>query len=109
MAFANIANKVLLETESVRVWELSLPGNKATDWHQHEHPYIYVVLTSGSVRTEYQDGSFDDQNDEIGTAVRHDAGPPHRLINTGGSVYHNIVIELLIKGQGQALPGRKRG
>ena len=98
MAFGKIANKVLLETESVRVWELSLPGNKATDWHQHEHPYVYVVLTSGSVRTEYQDRSFDDQNDEIGTAVRHDSGPPHRLVNIGDSVYHNIVIELLAEG-----------
>jgi hypothetical protein len=106
MAFANIANKVLLETESVRVWELSLPGNEATAWHQHEHPYIYVVLTSGSVRTEFQDGSFNDQNDEIGTAVRHESGPPHRLINMGVSVYHNIVIELLAEEQGHELPGR---
>src|SRR5260370_9358027 len=94
MAFANIANKVLLETESVRVWELSLPGNSATDWHQHEHPYIYVVLTSGSVRTEYQDGSFDDQNDEIGAAVRQYSGPPPPPISMVGTPFYNILLGL---------------
>src|SRR4051812_35450221 len=92
---AQIANSVLYEDSAARVWLLELKPGEATSWHRHDHDYIYVVTAATPVQTELIDGTIERQDDQVGATSyrRPDAG--HRLVNTGDTVYRNIVVELL--------------
>ncbi len=89
-----VGTRVMFETDSVRVWDLVVEAESATDWHRHLCPYIYIVIEPGKVRTDYQNGSGEDQDDDVGQVVLRDDTEPHRLVNLGKKRYRNIVIEL---------------
>jgi beta-alanine degradation protein BauB len=89
-----VGTQFLFENEQVRVWHLVLEPRESSSWHLHTLDYLYVVIESGRVRAEYQDGTFQEQQDEPGQVVMCKAGPIHRLVNLGDSRYVNVVIEL---------------
>ena len=94
MEMGQIATTLLFENEYVRVWNLLLEPGEATDWHQHELDYLYIVIEPGKVQTEYIDGTCEKQDDTPGTVVMRRIDKAHRLVNTGTSSYSNVVIEL---------------
>lgn len=90
-----VGTLILFQDDSVRVWLLDLAPDAATHWHRHECAYAYVVTRAGPVRTEYIDGSFEDQDDRVGQLVHRLPDTGHRLVNRGTEPYQNIVVEFL--------------
>ena len=83
---------VLLENDSVRVMEAVLtPGFKEK---QHTHPpYAMYILTGGSVRMHFPDGSTRDAQFNSGEA-RFSDKVTHWAENTGTSTIRIILVEL---------------
>ncbi|MEA2496642.1 MAG: hypothetical protein QOJ29_4553 [Thermoleophilaceae bacterium] len=92
---ARVGTRLLHEDDFRRVWLLDLDPGEATEWHQHDSDYVFVVTQSGVVRTEYADGSTETQDgDDLGHAEYRQRDTPHRLVNVGDHPYGNVVIEL---------------
>jgi hypothetical protein len=90
-----VGTKLLFENENCRVWLLQLEAGHASEWHVHDCDYVYVVTAPGTAITEHVSGSADaDDDDHLGLSryLAPDIG--HRLVNTGSSVYENIIVEL---------------
>lgn len=90
----DIATKLILENEFVKIWDLTLNPGEATDWHKHLMDYIFVVTDNCRVNTEYIDGSVEYQNDAIGRVEYRKIDKVHRLVNVDNKIYKNIVIEI---------------
>ncbi len=45
-----VGTRLLYEDDATRVWLLDLAPGEATDWHEHECDYAFVVTRPGSVR-----------------------------------------------------------
>lgn len=90
-----VGTRLLFEDESCRVWLLDLEPGGVSDWHRHDHPYVFVVTRPGVVRTEYSDGGLELQDgDPIGAAQLRYPDAGHRLVNIGPTQYRNIIVEL---------------
>lgn len=87
--------KLLFEDKDTRVWLLELEPGDATEWHSHPWDYVFLVDRPGLVRLEYQDGSYEDQDDFLGQVVHRRRGPAHRLVNRSDGPYRNVVVEFL--------------
>ena len=89
-----IGTRVVFEDDYCRVWLLRLEAGQDSGWHTHESDYVYVVTKAQPARTEYEDGSAEEQRDSVGASSLRGRGGAHRLINLGTSDYRNIIIEL---------------
>jgi hypothetical protein len=89
-----IGTQLLFEDDIVRVWLLDLAPGEATEWHEHDCDYVFVVTKPGAVRCEYVDGTVEAQDDRLGAVVHRRRDTGHRLVNTGEDRYQNIVVEL---------------
>ena len=87
--------KLLFEDEHTRVWLLHLEAEGTSEWHTHECDYTFVVTRPGQVRTEYEDGASELQNDPVGHAEYRRKDRSHRLVNDSTGTYQNIVVEFL--------------
>lgn len=92
---ADVGTRLLHEDEHVRVWLLDLEPGEATDWHQHDCGYVFIVTRPGHARCEYLDGSAEWQDHpSAGMTEMRESGDPHRLVNVGRVPYGNVVVEL---------------
>lgn len=90
----DVGTELLFENRYVKVWNLVLEAGQASSWHLHTLDYMYIVIEPGKVRTEYKDGTYEQQEDAAGDVVMRAQDAIHRLVNLGKSRYRNIVIEL---------------
>jgi hypothetical protein len=67
--------KLMFENDQVAVWALELEPGASTGWHQHDHPYLMIVLEGESVVAE-----FDSDLDELVAPT-----PPGRVMLSDGS------------------------
>ncbi|GEM_PF-349755 len=89
----NVGTRVLEEHERVKVWELVLEPGESSEWHRHEHDYVFVVIEAAPLRTDYDDGTSQVYPSHVGEVVYT---PPstHRVTNVGQTRYRNVIIEL---------------
>lgn len=90
----NVGTRVMSEHPRAKIWELKLDPGESSEWHAHQHDYIFVVLEASTLRTEYDDGTVHDSPSRVGDVVYLDA-TTHRVTNVGKSRYRNVIIELL--------------
>ena len=95
-----IGDEIVFEDEYCRVWSLALEPGEATDWHAHECDYVYVVTNASRARTEYVDGTREEQNDVVGATSLREPDAGHRLLNVGEHPYRNIIVELKRPSEG---------
>jgi|SRR5579863_1327523 len=93
-----IGTQLLFENDQIRVWNLLLEPGQSAGIHQHQYPYIYIVLNKGETLMRESDGNEVRQSDSRWQVVSHEAGLAHELINVGQTPYENIIIEF--KGAG---------
>lgn len=95
-----IGEKIVLETDSYRVWTIHLPAGKKLPFHKHHRPYFWIALSEGKSRSYYMDGSvveseytssqvmnFPDLNDDNYFV--------HNLENIGGTTLVFTTVEFL--------------
>lgn len=85
---------VMIETERVRVTEWRFAPGAATGYHVHEHDYVVVPITAGTLRLVEPDGTRDSAL-EVGKPYNRPRGVAHDVINANDYEFAFIEIELL--------------
>ncbi|RPI45243.1 MAG: cupin [Betaproteobacteria bacterium] len=85
--------EVQLETDRVKVTEWRFAPGAATGWHKHEHDYVVVPLTTGSLRLDEPGGSRTVQL-TLGVSYSRQAGVEHDVINVNAFDFRFVEIEL---------------
>lgn len=92
-----IATKELFENERVRIWEMNLEPNEASDLHHHENDYLVILFEGDRIAAVPQPNSGKQPvvfPVEIGNAVFVKKGGTEWAFNLGNKRYREILIEL---------------
>lgn len=82
-----------LENERVIVTEWRFSPGAETGWHRHEHDYVVVPLTTGTLMLETAEGGKP-ADLRVGQSYARPAGTEHNVINANGFDLAFIEIEL---------------
>jgi hypothetical protein len=95
----NVGTRLLFENDRVKVWEIALPPGARAPFHHHVHPYFYVCVSPGRVRTRFPNGHYVEGDEEIGGVafMEHSGEQPgiHDLENVGETTIRYTTVELL--------------
>src|SRR5690606_40918235 len=74
VVLGEIGQKMLLENDRVRLWEVALAPGETQPWHLHHNPYLVVNIQASPCRMDWLDGA-----------------PPRYVSEyVGGIVYQNV-------------------
>lgn len=91
----NIGDRVVLENDHIRMWELRLEPGETIDFHIHYHPYIILSLGGGENQIETIFGDQITTVEPAGTQVFIDEmRAVHKLTNVADVPYVSRLIEL---------------
>lgn len=85
---------VQIENDRVRVTEWRFAPGAETGHHVHEHDYVVVPLTSGSLRLEEPAGARTAKL-VVGVAYARETGVAHNVINANDYEFRFLEVELL--------------
>jgi hypothetical protein len=95
ITLGEIGQRIVLENEHVRVWEINLDPGETIDFHIHFHPYIVISLGGGENEIETIFGKKITVNEPLGSTVFiDDMRPVHRLTNRDKVRYLSRLIEI---------------
>ena len=90
-----IGDKILLENEHIRMWEVRLEPGQTLGFHIHYHPYVVVSLGGGENEIETIFGKKITTNEPAGSYVFiNDMREVHRLTNKSNVTYLSRLIEM---------------
>jgi hypothetical protein len=91
----DIGDRVLLENEFVRMWEVKLEPGETLGFHIHYHPYLVISLSGGSNEIETISGRKIVTEEPAGTYVFiNDMREVHRLTNRSNVTYLSRLVEM---------------
>jgi hypothetical protein len=95
MTLGEVGQRIVLENEHVRIWEVRLEPGETIDFHIHYHPYIVVSLGGGENEIETVFGKKISIQERLGSTVFiDDMRPVHRLTNRSNVTYLSRLVEL---------------
>jgi len=90
-----VGQRIVLENEHVRVWEVNLDPGESIGFHLHYHPYVVISLGGGKNEIETIFGKKIMTDEPIGSTVFiNDMRPVHKLTNRDTVRYLSRLIEL---------------
>ena len=89
-----VANRLLFENESVKVWEMLLEPGEASDIHRHDYEYFFVVLEGESIDADFAGGQSIQISVEPGQVIYVPPGNTETAVNRSGVRYREILVEL---------------
>lgn len=90
-----IGDRILLENEFVRVWEVKLEPGETLDFHIHYHPYLVLSLSGGANEIETISGRKIATDEPTGSCVFiNEMREVHRLTNKSNVTYLSRLIEM---------------
>jgi quercetin dioxygenase-like cupin family protein len=90
-----VGQRIVLENEFVRVWEITLQPGETIDFHIHHHPYLVVSLGGGENEIETIFGDKRATEEPLGATVFIDGmRPVHKLTNRAAVPYLSRLVEL---------------
>jgi quercetin dioxygenase-like cupin family protein len=84
---------VQVENDRVRVTEWRFVPGAATGFHRHEHDYVVVPLTTGSLLL-LENGEEREARLNVGGSYFRSAGVEHDVVNTSGGEFVFVEVEL---------------
>jgi len=93
----DVATRVLLDNDRVRMWELTLAPGEASALHHHELDYVIVLLEGDRIAAVPGPGSPRAPREADvtpGRAVYLARGDCEWAVNTGERPYRELLIEL---------------
>ena len=91
----DVGQRIVLENEFVRVWEVALQPGETIDFHIHHHPYLVISLGGGENEIETIFGDKRKTSEPLGETVFIDGmRPVHKLTNTAAVPYLSRLVEL---------------
>jgi hypothetical protein len=95
MTLGEVGQRIVLENEHVRIWEVRLEPGETIDFHIHYHPYIVISLGGGENEIETVFGKKISIQEPLGSTVFiDDMRPVHRLTNRSNVTYLSRLVEL---------------
>ena len=95
VTLGDVGQRIVLENEHVRIWEINLDPGQTIDFHIHHHPYLVVSLGGGENEIETIFGQKITTNEPLGSFVfMNEMRPVHRLTNRSNIRYLSRLIEL---------------
>ena len=90
-----VGQRVVLENEHVRIWEINLDPDETIEFHIHYHPYIVISLGGGENEIETIFGDRIKTVEELGSTVFiNEMRAVHRLTNRAKIPYLSRLVEL---------------
>lgn len=95
IALGEVGQRIVLENDHVRIWEIRLEPGQTIDFHIHYHPYVVISLGGGENEIETIFGKRITVDESLGSTVFiDDMRPVHRLTNRASVPYLSRLIEL---------------
>jgi hypothetical protein len=95
IALGAVGQRIVLENEYVRVWEIRLDPGQTIDFHIHYHPYLVISLGGGENEIETVFGKKIATEEPLGSTVFiSEMRAVHRLTNRASVTYLSRLIEL---------------
>jgi len=94
----DIATRLLLKNDRVRIWELRLDPGERSPFHWHTTTYFFVCVDGGRARTRFPNGTVIEMDYEAGFTWFTEIGDQpevHDLENVGDTVLRFTTVELL--------------
>jgi len=91
----DIGDKILLENEFIRMWEVRLEPGQTLGFHIHYHPYVVISLSGGENEIETISGRKITTDEPAGSYVFiNEMREVHRLTNKAAVTYLSRLIEM---------------
>ena len=95
VTLGKVGQRIVLENEYVRVWEINLDPGQTIDFHIHYHPYLVISLGGGENEIETIFGKKISTQEPLGATVFiNEMRAVHRLTNRSNVRYLSRLIEL---------------
>ena len=95
-----VGQRLLSETDSVRVWRIELAPGERVPFHTHVLNYFWTALGPGRSRSQFADGHVVETEYQTGTTKHFTYGPGeymvHDLENIGDTTLAFTTVELKI-------------
>jgi hypothetical protein len=100
--FGNIASKLLMENDKVRIWEMQLAPGQKSDLHRHDNDYIMIQISGDKMAAEFEPDSggewaglnYVEGDISPGNVIFAKAGGIETAVNVGREAFYEIVVEL---------------
>ncbi len=100
--FGDIATKLLMENDRVRIWEMRLEPGEKSDLHRHENDYVMIQIAGDKMAADFEPdsggpwGRLGRVEGDIspGNVIYAERGGIETAINTGNETFYEIVVEL---------------
>ena len=96
----NVATRLLMENERVRIWEMRLGAGEEGDVHRHDLDYVLVQIEGDRMAVVPEPDSGGAYRDYLeadvfpGNAIFIERGGIEKARNVGRRAYREILIEL---------------
>lgn len=103
-----VGQRLLSETDEVRVWRIALAPGERVPFHKHVLNYFWTATSAGRARSRYADGRSVDSEYQVGTTRHYSFGPGesmvHDLENIGDTDLSFTTVELKLGSANRPLP-----
>jgi len=106
--FGMVGQKLVSETDDVRVWRIDLKPGERVAFHTHVLNYFWTATSAGKSRSTYADGRVAETEYVEGSTRHYTFGPGesmvHDLENIGSTRLSFTTVELKIGSANPPLP-----
>jgi hypothetical protein len=100
--FGDIASKLLMENDRVRIWEMRLTPGERSALHRHELDYVMIQISGDRMAADFEPdsggpwGALGRVEGDIapGNVIWADRGGIETAVNIGDEPFYEIVVEL---------------
>lgn len=103
-----VGQRLLSETDAVRVWRIELAPGERVGFHTHVLNYFWTATSGGKSRSVYADGRSVDTEYGVGTTRHYAFGKGEKMVhdleNIGSTVLSFTTVELKLGSANAPLP-----
>ena len=100
--FGDIATKLLMENDRVRIWEMRLAPGERSALHRHENDYVMIQIAGDKMAADFEPDSGGPwgglgrvEGDIVpGNFIWADRGGIETAVNIGDQPFYEIVVVL---------------
>jgi beta-alanine degradation protein BauB len=100
--YGDIATKLLMENDRVRIWEMRLAPGERSPLHRHENDYVMIQIAGDKMAADFEPDSGGPwgglgrvEGDIVpGNFIYAERGGIETAVNIGDRPFYEIVVEL---------------
>ena len=101
--FGDIATKLLMENDRVRIWEMRLAPGEKSALHRHDNDYVMIQIAGDKMAAQFEAdskgpfggaGGYVEGDISPGNFIWAERGGIETAVNVGNEEFYEIVVEL---------------